>query len=106
MRDMQTSISTSGGIIDLRGPYEETAGLIERITSEVLAFGNIDQRSAIAPVTNGTAKLVPLISMYPPPEDVLVIFIPGAISPRCFLLMDRNLILDPVVHSHYMLLQE
>jgi hypothetical protein len=45
------------------------------------AFGKIDHRSAIVPVTNGAAALVPLIRVYCPPGAVLVIFTPGAISP-------------------------
>jgi hypothetical protein len=52
-----------------------------------VTFENTDQRSAIAPVTNGTAKLVPVIRAYTPLGDVLVMFTPGAISAR--LPIDR-----------------
>ena len=51
------------------------------IIAEGVAFGNIDQSSAIHPVTKGAAKLVPLITEYLPPGEVLVIFTPGAINP-------------------------
>jgi hypothetical protein len=66
-------------MIDLR---RKTLDLIALINSDALAFENTDQRSARDPVTKGAAILVPVICMYPPPELVLVILTPGAISPR------------------------
>src|SRR5947209_8562631 len=52
---------------------------------------NKDQSSAIVALTNGVAKLLPLNFLNPPPAEVLVIFMPGAINP-CFAI--EGLIFD------------
>src|SRR2546425_12612641 len=46
------------------------------------ADGNVDQSSAIAPVTNGPAMLVPLLFVKLPPGALPITDTPGAISPR------------------------
>ena len=59
------SAFNNGGVRDLR--LDEEALLIKEYF--IIAgsyFVNIDERSANAPVTNGAAKLVPLIRVYRP----------------------------------------
>jgi hypothetical protein len=72
------STFNNGGIIERR---LDVALVIDCIIAVAVALGNTDQRSAILPVTNGTAKLVPLILVYFSPGYVLLIFTPGAIIP-------------------------
>src|SRR2546429_7508853 len=51
-------------------------------TSVAVAVGNCDHKSAMAPVTKGTATLVPPNVMRPPSAPRLVTSSPGAPSPR------------------------
>ncbi|HXW12855.1 MAG TPA: hypothetical protein VD694_08850 [Nitrososphaeraceae archaeon] len=77
---LAASAFNNGGINERRLNGEPA--VIEYTTAAGEAFGNNDQRSAMLPVTNGAAKLVPLIRVYTAPlEEVLLILAPGAINP-------------------------
>ena len=72
--------SSMGGTTEARRRVEtrETASLI----CGAVALGNSDHNNAIAPVTNGTATLVPPSVSVCPSGPRLVMVSPGAVKPR------------------------
>src|SRR5258708_3545236 len=87
MASYAAQASSKGGAMLLR------AGLPARITANLIwaavALGNSDQSSAIVPVTNGAAALVPPNIAGLPSVPRLVIFSPGAASPRLPIELPR-----------------
>ena len=75
-------IDAQWGDVNPRQARREVCGTIAIRTSAAEASGNADQSSAMLPVTNGTAKLVPLNVISWPLGPRLVMRSPGAMRPR------------------------
>ncbi len=61
--------------------FRRPEAVIATLTLVEEAAGNSDHNSAIAPVTNGAAALVPPNFPDPPPGPRLAMFSPGALKP-------------------------
>src|SRR5262245_34611396 len=78
--------SSTGGTTALR---RATARVTAVLIVAALLLRKMDQISAMAPVTNGVAALVPLEVIVPPSESRLVIASPGAMRPRRPIALPR-----------------
>ena len=71
------------------GSIEVSVRVTASLISMAVAAGNSDHKSAIVPVTKGTATLVPLSVTRWPSAARLVMLSPGALKPRLPIELPR-----------------